>query len=247
MYLSINFYLNNIYLYKKLNETTICKNNFAYNLVKNLEYQKIIALISNIETRDTLKIFENNKTELILNTVWGLKNFASPENQPHRSIKRNILIPSFNHINLYPNNIDINSINCLCHDNTHIINLPDILLNINNQTYEFNEWYGNNQIWCSSLEDTLFYSYAYLYIFQKQSILLISQTSKNLEDDQLDLDLISTYDHSQYIEDEYDRFDCHKYKPVFNTYQILKSPKNCNHTNESIQIDTVYSHDILSN
>jgi hypothetical protein len=247
MYLSISFYLNNIYLYKKFNETVICKNNFAYNIIKNLQYQKITGLISNIETRDTLKIFENNKTELVLNTVWGLKNFALPENQPYKSIKRNILIPSFDHINLYSNNVDINSINCLCHDNTHIINLPDIILTINNQKYQFTEWYGNNQVWCSSLEDTSFYSYAYLYIFQKQSILLISQTSKNLEDDQLDLDLISIYDHHQYIEDEYERFDCNKHKPIFNTYQILKSPRNCNYTNDAMQIDTIYNHDILPN
>jgi hypothetical protein len=237
MYLSVNFYLNNIYLYQKNSGSLICKNDFAYPITKNEEYSKITAIISNAKSNDLISIYDNDHINITINPLWSLKNKDSITTD--NPIKKNILIPPLANINLVQKDPDLNTINCLCHDETHIINIPDITLNINDNTYVFDEWTGYNQVWCTMKENHFFYTYAYLYIFNNQSILLISQTQKGLENNHyFDLDIMSTYTHTNIIHDEYNRINCHDYHPVFSDLNILNFPLNQNLNRSSVSIET---------
>lgn len=222
MYLSIDFNIKNIYLYQKYSGPVICKNNFSYKITNNEIYNKIIGIISNFSNRDILQIFDNDKIKISMNTTWCLKNLKNID----QSIKRNILIPNIQYLDLFDNNIDLNDINYLCHDNTHIIDIPDITIIINGISYLFSQWTGNNQLWCCALENSINYTYAYLYIFPQKSILLVSQTLKNSENHYSDLDIMSISDHNNIIQDEYGRIDCYNYEPVFSKIDILNNPTN---------------------
>ena len=237
MYLSVNFYLNNIYLYQKNSGAIICKNDFAYPITKNEEYSKITAIISNAKSNDLISIYDNDHINITINPLWSLKNKDSITTD--NPIKKNILIPPLENISLVQKDPDLNAINCLCHDETHIINIPDIILNINDNVYVFDEWTGYNQVWCTMKENHFFYTYAYLYIFNNQSILLISQTQKGLENNHyFDLDIMSTYTHTDIIHDEYNRINCHNYRPVFSDLNILNFPLNQNLNRSSVSIET---------
>lgn len=237
MYLSINFNTPNLYLYQKNTGPTICKNNFAYKITSNEHYNKITSIISNLDSRDIVQIFDNDKIKLMINPIWCLKKFSKLSLDS--GVKKNILLPNINDLDLFNENIDLNSINCLCHDNTYITAIPNITLTINNTEYIFVEWTGNNQIWCSAIEDEIFYTYAYIYIFSHRSILLISQTPKEIDHHHyFDLDLISYFDHKNLIEDEYNRIDCHNYYPNFSSISILNNPPNRSLDNSIIKIQT---------
>lgn len=226
MYLSINFYLNNIYLYQKLSGPVLCKNNFAYNILDNNPH-KITCLLSNFDTRDTISILNGQKLKLNINPMWGLKNLAERAIKANQPIKRNVLIPSTDDIELINDTVDLNPINCLCHDKTHIRQIPEITISIGTADYTFTEWTGNNQVWCSIIDDSSYYTYAYIYIFYNKSVLLISQTPKDPDNHQyFDLDLMSIYEHQNYVKDEYGRIDCNEYHPIFNDLTILSAPSN---------------------
>lgn len=239
MYLSINYYLNNIYLYQKNHTTSICKNGFAYPIMANQDYIKIISIISNTNNNDLINITNTESLPLSIPTLWGLKNKNNINID--NPIKKNILMPKKELLELIIKNPDINSINCICQDQTHILTLPHIILKINNTEYLFDNWTGYNQTWCCMNESDLFYSYAYIYVFREHSILMISQTPKNCEDNHyMDLDLYSIFLHNNFIQDEYNRFNCHNYRPHYSNLQILNAPTNQTLDINNISIETFY-------
>lgn len=235
MYLSINYYLSNIYLYHKNQEVMLCKNNFVYNISPNNKYNKIISLITNNKNRDIISVFESDKIKLNINPMWGL-----PQEQcKDIPIKKNILIPNTQFLDLAPNITDLNAINCLCQDHTYIVHIPDIAVSFGNERYIFNNWTGNNQIWTSMTETTIHYIYAYLYIFYNHSVLLVSQTHKDPDmNHYFDLDIMSIYQHNNFIQDEYNRIDCSSYMPEFNSIDILYNPPNYKN---NLVIETIQS------
>lgn len=238
MYISINYYLNNIYLYHKNPGPILCKNNFAYKIDAGETYNKIICLISNTSTRDSISLVDNKKIKLNINPIWGLANISQAIKLVDRPIKKNILIPNLQDISLIDEKVDLNAINCLCHDNTHIFNIPSIKIDIQNNSYLLKDWTGNNQVWCSMIENGAFFIYAYLYIFYDKSILLISQTPKDPDiNHYFDLDLMSIYYHNSIVQDEYGRINCSEYKPRFSDIKVLNTPTDKDITS-NISIDT---------
>lgn len=237
MYLSANYYDNNIYLYHKPSGPILCKNNFSYKMTDTVTYNKITCLISTINHKDNIQIYNNDHISLSINSLWSLSQ--NPTLSQHPIVKRNILIPSIDDINLTKNHVDLNPINCLCQDNTHIINLPQITIHIQNQEYIFRNWVGNNQVWVSSNNIDMFYAYAYLYVFHSHTILLVSRTSTAAEDILLDTDISFTYKHTNSICDEYNRIECDKYYPQFSlsNLKILNAPLHQTITTNDISID----------
>jgi|688.fasta_scaffold206967_2 hypothetical protein len=237
MYLFTNgSYINNIYLYYKLTQPILCKYNFAYQITSKESYNKIISLLSYLDLSSSINITNSNKLKLSINPTWSIKTLPDIVCSTDQPLKRNVLLPSLEQIELAPNITDLNPINCLCHDQTRIVNLPDIILKINDNQYNLTQWTGNNQVWCSFSQSPGYYLYAYLYIFYHRSILLISQTSKDPDiDHHLDLDLSSIYEHNNIIQDEYGRIDCGEYNPNFNSVKIMNTPSNINESLISIE------------
>lgn len=231
MYLLINnYYTNNIFLYQNLNKQILCKNNFSYQLIPSHTYHKMIVMLSNsgIHT-SSINIIDSNKIKLSINPSWCLPDNTQTKITKHQNIIRNILLPNNNDIQLAQNHSDLTSLNCLCHDQTRILNIPDIHISIDNKQYIFDKWIGNNQIWCAFTQDGEYFIYAYLYIFYNHSILLVSKVLQEPEINlYYDLDLCSRYDHTNMVYDEYGRIDCSNYNPSFSDIQILNTPINSN-------------------
>jgi hypothetical protein len=215
MYLTLNFYQDNIYILINNHNTKLIKNNFLYNLTD--KYSKIIATLSNIKQIDTIKIHEDNKLPITINTNWSLSR--------ETNIKK-ILIPPRNHINLIDPHIDLNSINCICQDTTSIKILPQIKIILNDDTeFILNKWTGNNQTWISNSYNKQYIAYGFLYIFTSD----INEFN--------DLDIISVYHHNM-INDEFNRINCTNLKMNFDNYDILHYPLN--QIIDNIKIETIY-------
>jgi len=246
MYFSIHYYYDNLYLYHRNNSSILVKNDFAYKITENEHYNKITSIISHTNTRDIIEIFDNDKIKINLNCTLLAKTLVTDDNS---SIKQNILIPNIKQIQLYNQHPDLSSINCLCHDNTYITNLPTINIKIAQNSYSFKNWIGNNQLWLAYDEDIYYYLYAYIYIFYDYSILLVSRTEKNNDSNHLlDLDFSCIYTHSNQIKDEFSRIDCSNLSLNFsdkNNITILHSP--INNVSLSTDIEITSTHDPLPN
>jgi hypothetical protein len=243
MYFSIHYYYDNLYLYHKNYNSILIKNNFAYKITENESYNKITSIISHANTRDTLEIFDNNKIKINFNCIALIEKLLKNCELP---IKQNILIPNIKNIQLYNQHPDLNSINCLCHDTTYIINLPNITVKIAQNSYYFKNWIGNNQLWLAHDEDIYYHLYAYIYIFSNYAILMVSRTEKNNDSNHLlDLDFSCIYEYSNTIKDEFSRIDCSNMSFDFNNSNItiLHSPLNT----VSLSTDIEIAHDLLPN
>lgn len=217
MYVSINYSKDNTYLVKTDQNLTLCKNNFSYSL--NNKYNKIIGIIQNLQTIDTITISEIDYIPLNINTNWGI---GGDQND---IIKKNILLPSIKNIDLIHKTPDLNTINCLCQDHSNISHLPKITLNIDNDTVFFKKWTGYNQIWCCNSIYNNYIAYAYLYFFQSKAIFMCSISNNETEiNHHNDLDIISVYNYNNSIRDEFGRINCNHLKADFNTTEIINIP-----------------------
>lgn len=228
MYLTLNFYQDNIYIIVNNNKTKLIKNNYLYSLTD--EYSKIISILNNNKSIDTIKIHQDNKLPITINTNWSLNK--------NSNIKK-ILLPPKNQINLINTHIDLNNINCICQDTTSIKTLPKVKIILNEDIkFTLNKWSGNNQTWISNSYNKEYIAYGFLYIFTDKTIFMSSIYNNTSDINEFnDLDIISIYHHN-IIRDEFNRINCTNLKMNFDNCDILHYPLN--KVVNNIKIETIY-------
>ena len=226
IYLSINYFNNNIYLYNKPFESILCKKNFSYVMNEDI-YNKITCVIQDHKSDDVIKLYNDNIIPITFKSGWTNKK---------DNIKKNILIPPSNLIEPSENTVDLNTINCLCQDSTRINKLPNILFTVRDRLHKFHQWVGYNQVWVSAIDHEEYMVHAYLYYFRTKCILMISAQDKNTDET---IDIMSIYQNPNFIHDEFQRINCTEYQPIFNSFNILYKSLNFNSSN--ITITTQYN------
>lgn len=230
MYLTSNFHPDNIYIFNNNHSSKLLKNNYSYNLTD--KYTKIISILNNTNQIDTIQIIDDQKLSLNINTNWSLNK--------NNNIKK-ILLPSDNQIDLIDVNIDLNNINCICHDKTSIKNIPKITIIINNEDYifDFKQWTGYNQTWVANNSHKEYTAYGFLYFFRTKAIFMASIYQASTSINQFnDLDIISTYHYQEMIYDEFNRINCSKLLINFDKCQILHQPLD--QVINNIEIKSIY-------
>jgi len=227
MYLTLNFHHDNIYILHNNHKSKLIKNNYLYSLTN--KYTKIISVLNNNQI-DTIKITEDSKLPININTNWSLSKDSN--------IKK-ILLPPANKINLIDTNIDLNNINCICQDQTSIRKLPKINIINNNNIFTLSKWTGNNQTWVSHTSYKEYVIYGFLYIFLDKAIFM-SSIYKNTSDinEFNDLDIMSIYQYDDISQDEFNRINCVDLKMQFDTCDILHRPLT--EIIENLKIETIY-------
>lgn len=235
MYINLQ-HNNNLYILKNSHTNIVMKNNYSYNIADT--YTKIICIFSDIKSYDTITVnSDDNHIPLQFNCNWALPSMQE-ENIKKDTVRKNILLPPIKNIDLISNSVDLNYINCLCHDNTNISRLPELYININEEIFFVNQWTGYNQNWhaITKYKDKILYSC--LYIFTTRAILLCSLSS-TLDNENLnhfdDFDFMSICSFEDVTYDELNRIDCSSIKFQFNTYTILQNPISKQITNICIK------------
>ena len=197
-------------------QTVCCKNDYSYALSNN--YTKIINISSILKHNDLIKIYSSDTIPIVFNTSWG-------GNLDKQIYKKNILIPPIDLLSLSSNNIDINSINCLCQDNTRLMKLPQIKCEINNETYVFKKWNGYNQLWSAYCINNDCIGHATLYFLQDSAIFMCSITKNDDKlSDYLDCDFMSISNYNNTSRDEFNRIECSDLNLCFDNIGLLQIP-----------------------
>lgn len=216
MHFSINYTNNNTYLYKTNTNTVLCKKDHSYSLLD--KYIKIISISNISEHNDLIKIYDTDKIPITLNTSWG-------KSLEKTIYKRNILIPEKDLLLLSQDNIDINSINCLCQDNTRLVNLPTIQCDVNEKSYSFKKWHGYNQLWSSFCIVDSYIAHGLLYFLNNNAIFMCSITKDDDEvNDYLDCDFMSISNYNSISRDEFNRVNCNNLNLCFDNISLLQIP-----------------------